>query len=99
MGYECFMSYLGNITQCVHYSNCYSVHKLNSYGVLQGSIIGPFLFMLYLNGIVNVSDVLFLMTFAYATHVFINGKDPDEVVSLVNKEYISKASDVANKCK
>ena len=53
-----FDSYLSNRKQYVYYNSCKSNVKEILCGVPQGSILGPLLFILYVNDIVNVSSVL-----------------------------------------
>ena len=60
-----FKSYLSNRYRYVDYSGVSSELQYIRCGVPQGSILGPFLFLLYINGLARVSSLLFSMLFAY----------------------------------
>ena len=51
-----------------------------------GSILGPLLFILYVNDIYLVSSCSYTIVFADATIVFLSGKDPDVSSEMMNKE-------------
>ena len=53
-----FKSYLSNRKQFVTIQGCNSKHETISVGVPQGSILGPLLFILYVNDLQNVSTEL-----------------------------------------
>ena len=55
-------------------------------GVPQGSILGPILFILYINDMCNVSTLLKPILFADDTNIFYSGKDIDELCSEVSIE-------------
>lgn len=55
-------------------------------GVPQGSILGPALFILYVNDMCNVSKSLKSILFADDTNLFYAGKDLDEVCKIVSRE-------------
>ena len=62
-------SHLSNRSQYVYYNNTSSTKLSITCGVPQGSILGPLLFLLYINEIANVSDILFSLLFADDTRV------------------------------
>ena len=81
-----FNSYLSNRQQYVNYNNTSSDMKLITCGVPQGSILGPLLFLLYINDIASVSSILFCTLFADDTTLFYSSKNLQELSDVVNNE-------------
>ena len=52
----------------------------------QCSILGPLLFLLYVNDIANISKLLFPILFADDTNVFYSGQNIDRMIEMVNGE-------------
>ena len=81
---EWINNYLTDRTQYVVYNNGTSHHGTVSMGVPQGSILGPLLFLIYINDLPNVSNVLFYLLFADDTNIFISGQNIDSMCEQLN---------------
>ena len=75
------MSYLENRSQFVQYKNCDSEVLMVCCGVRQGSILGPKLFIMYINDIFNASKLFKFILFASDTNMFYCNNDINELTS------------------
>ena len=81
-----FHSYLSNRKQYVCIDNFNSQYRNISVGVPQGSNLRPLLFLIYINDLQYVSNILSVLLFADDTSLFVSGKDPAMLNYLVNSE-------------
>lgn len=79
-------SYLTNRSQFVCYNGYESDTRDVICGVPQGSILGPLLFLLYINDFARVSDTLFYVLFADDTNVFMAGKYMNKLIESMHNE-------------
>ena len=94
-------SYLANRTHYVEFKNSQSKHTNMNVGVPQGSIMGPLLFIIYINDIIFSCNIFKFTLYADDTTLFTTIKSPDENNShtqLINNE-LSKVTNwlLANK--
>ena len=81
-----FKNYLSKRKQFVSYNECISDQRDIACGVPQGSILGPLLFILYVNDITNTSNVLDFILFADDTTILYSDKNITNCLHLINEE-------------
>ena len=83
-----FKSYLNGRQQYVEYNGVSSTRSNIVCGVPQGSILGPLLFLLYINDLAHASDKIFSILFADDSNLFLSGKDPNQLIRTMNEELV-----------
>ena len=83
---EWFKSYLTGRKQFVSFNGESSDLKDIACGVPQGSVLGPLLFLIYINDLPNVSDKLKFFLFADDTNIYYESGDLLELEKTINKE-------------
>ena len=79
-------SYLDKRKQFVRFNNIDSSLQEIKCGVPQGSILGPLLFIIYINDICNVSKIMNMILFADDTNLFLSNENLDELCTDLNNE-------------
>ena len=74
-------SYLNNRKQFVNVNNTSSTIQGLKYGVPQGSILGPLLFIIYINDLPNISTNVHFIMYADDANIIITGSTMDEIKS------------------
>ena len=81
-----FSSYLDGRSQVTQIGEYTSEKVINPCGVPQGSVLGPLLFLVYINDIQNSSDLLGLFLFADDTTLLYSHKSLQTLEKVVNSE-------------
>ena len=86
--HQWFKSYLDNRKQYVYINSIKSNNQNILCGVPQGSILGPLLFILYVNDITKTSDILNFLLFADDTTILYSHSDIVSKIPLINTELL-----------
>ena len=89
---ELFDNYLSDRTQIVEVNGHISEKGTIKHGVPQGSILGPLLFLLYINDISQSSDILKFFLFADDTTVYYSADPKDENTEQILNNELEKVS-------
>ena len=81
-----FKDYLDCRQQQVQCNNKLSKFNIIKFGVPQGSILGPLLFLLFINDLPHVSSILHFELFADDSNVFISHKSHEKIFQIMNSE-------------
>ena len=84
-----FRSYLSNRKQFVEFDGVRSQMKDITVGVPQGSILGPLLFLVYINDLPACCNKMLPVMFADDTNLVIRGNDYLELTKILNDELAS----------
>ena len=83
---EWFDNYLTERKQYVNINGQDSYQRLISCGVPQGSLLGPLLFIIYINDFQYSTELMSFILFADDSNIFFSHRNPQSLLSIVNNE-------------
>ena len=79
-------SFLTGRSQATMVGGIRSKENKIDFGVAQGSILGPVLFLLYINDLPNISELFRYCLYADDSTLYLSGKNPAQLISSANNE-------------
>ena len=85
VAHKWFDSYLKNRQQRVYVNNKYSDFKILTHGIPQGSILGPLLFIIYINDMPNIQKLVKFILYADDANIILTGANAHEIILKFNE--------------